>query len=375
MNLKVLRALLVVGTFALLAVLTITRSYVVYVGFAPPPPKQPASLPAFGVLFSNSFRYYLLWAIVTPGIVWLGRRVPVSRRGWARALLFHLAVVAAASVPFFMLRILLGSLFSGGLPSFARLASWTPQILVYEGLSIAPFYALVLGLGAAIQFHRDLQAKQLQAVDLQRSLAAAELDAMRMKLQPDFFFNTLNAIGSLAQAGETDAIERVVDHLGRLLRLSMETSGRQFVTLDEELALLDEYLSIEEIRFRDRLRVIRRIDPEARKALVPNLILQPLAENALVHGLSCRLGSSLVEIVARIENGALRLVIRDNGPGLPAGWKLTANAGRGLRNVEDRLRALYPHNHRFTLTNGETGGAVALVSLPLVEAGAGADKA
>jgi two-component system, LytTR family, sensor kinase len=200
---------------------------------------------------------------------------------------------------------------------------------------------------------------------------AAELDALRMKLQPHFLFNTLNAIGSLARVGETDAIVRVVEHLGRLLRLSMETSGSQFIALEEELALLDEYLSIEEIRFRDGLRVVRRIDPATRSALVPNLILQPLVENAIVHGLSRRIGSSLVEIVAGVENGTLRLAVRDDGPGLPAGWTLAAGAGRGLKNVEDRLRALYPGTHRFTMANGEAGGAVAQVCLPLVDAGAG----
>ena len=370
MSLKVLRALLVLGAFALVAVLTTAREYVVSVGFAPPPPGLKVLPPSLGVLFSGALCYYLAWAIVTPGVVWLGWRVPISSRRWVRPVAFHLLVVVAASVPFFMMRVSLGALFGQGLPPLTLLTAWTPQILVSESLSVAPFYAVVLGLSAAVQLHRDLQAKQLQAVELQRSLAAAELDALRMKLQPHFLFNTLNAIGSLARVGETDAIVRVVGHLGRLLRLSMETSGKQFISLEVELALLDEYLSIEEIRFRDRLRVVRRIDPAARLALVPSLILQPLVENAIVHGLSRRLDSSLVEIVAGVENGALRLVVRDDGPGLPAGWRLAANAGRGLRNVGDRLRALYPGTHRFTMANGETGGAVALVCLPLVDTGA-----
>lgn len=375
MNLKVLRALLVLGAFALVATLAIARAWVLYAALAPTPPPSKAVLPSFGVLYWGALRYYLAWALVTPGIVWLGRRVPISRRRWAWPLALHLVVVVAASVPFFVLRLLLGALVGRSLPPLLLLGVRLPQILAAESLSIAPFYALVLGLTAAIQFNRDFQAKQLQAVELQRSLAAAELDALRMKLQPRFLLNTLGAMGSLAQAGETDAIGRVVDHLGRLLRLSMETNGRQFIALDEELVQIDEYLAIEEVRCRGRVTVVRRIDPEARGALVPNPILQPLLENAIVRSLSHGPGPSRVEIAASVENGELRLVIRDDGPALPAGWILATDAGHLLRNVEDRLRALYPSNHRFTIANGETGGAVTLVCLPLVEAGTGVDGA
>jgi two-component system LytT family sensor kinase len=189
-----------------------------------------------------------------------------------------------------------------------------------------------------------------------------------MRLQPHFLFNALNAIASFARLGETEAVFRVVDHLGTLLRLSMETSGRQFVTLDEELALVDEYLAIEEIRFGDRLRVVRRIAPETRGALVPNLILQPLVENALVHGLSRRVEAGLLEVATRRDGGALRIAVRDDGPGLPAGWSLASNAGAGLKNVLDRIHGLFPEAGGFKLENGATGGAVALLSVPFADA-------
>ncbi len=190
-----------------------------------------------------------------------------------------------------------------------------------------------------------------------------------MKLQPHFLFNTLNAIQSLAAEGEHEAVVRVVEHLGTLLRLSMETSGRQFVTLDEELALLDSYLAIEEIRFKDRLRIVRRIAPDTRSALVPNLILQPLVENAIVHGLARRLDATLLEIAARRDGPNLRIAVRDDGPGLPVGWNLEANAGTGLKNVSDRMHGLFPGTSRFVMENGATGGAIALLSVPFADAG------
>jgi LytS/YehU family sensor histidine kinase len=160
----------------------------------------------------------------------------------------------------------------------------------------------------------------------------------------------------------------VVERLGTLLRLSMETSGRQTVRLEEELALLDEYLAIEEIRFKNRLRVVRRIAPGAGNALVPNLILQPLVENALVHGLQRRLDASLLEIAARRDGRMLRIAVRDDGPGLPPGWTLASGAGPGLRNVAARLEGLYGGRSRFELRDEAAGGTVALLTLPFDEA-------
>ncbi len=196
----------------------------------------------------------------------------------------------------------------------------------------------------------------------------AQHDALKMKLQPHFLFNALNAIAALAREGETGAVVRMVEHLGTLLRLSMETSARQFVTLDQELALVDAYLAIEGVRRGDCLHVVRRIDPEVRQALVPNLILQPLVENALVHGLSRRLDASLLEVAARRDGGLLRIAVRDDGPGLPAAWSLAANAGAGVRNVTDRIRSLFPAHGAFVLENGATGGAVAQLWFPFADA-------
>jgi LytS/YehU family sensor histidine kinase len=144
----------------------------------------------------------------------------------------------------------------------------------------------------------------------------------------------------------------------------METSGRQLVTLEEELALVDEHLAIEEIRFKDRLHVIRRIDPASRRALVPNLILQPLVENAIAHGLSQRLDASLLEISARQDGPHLRVAVRDDGPGLPPGWRLATGARGGLRNVMERLQALYGGAFRLDIENSATGGTVAELRLP-----------
>ena len=361
---KLVRALVVVAAFALLALLSASAEYVVAGKAASKGPNTSG----FGLMLWSSFLHYLSWAVLAPGILWLGRKVPFSRERWRAPLLFHLVVPIAGGWLFFAVRILVNAVFGQVLPPWEFLAQAWPSIFVMNALAVPPFYWLLVGGGAALRFYREVEARHLRAAELRRSLAVAELDALRMKLQPHFLFNTLNAISCLAGEGDTDAVMRVVERLGNLLRLSMDSGGRQMVTLDEELALLDEYLAIEEIRFKDRLRIVRRIDPEARTALVPSLILQPLVENAVTHGLARRLDASLLEIAARHDGAELSIAVRDDGPGLPAGWSLKNAAGQGLRNVVERLRALYGDASRFEVGNGATGGAVALMRFPFLAA-------
>jgi len=236
---------------------------------------------------------------------------------------------------------------------------------------VLPIYWLLLSAGWTFRFYREYEAERFRAIELQRSLASAELDALQMKLQPHFLFNTLNAIGTLAREGDTNAVAHIVDHLGVLLRLSMDTGSRQMVSLDEELALLDEYLAIEEVRFGDQLRVVRHLDARARRALVPNMILQPLVENALVHGLAGRIGAGLVEISSGIDGTMLTVSVRDDGPGLKPGWTLARHAGHGLANVVERMSALFGREGVVEVVNAPGGGTAAALRLPLsfVDAG------
>ena len=387
---RLARALIVLTVFGLLVVLAATDRYVTDLGRAPtprrrasefrlperrhprrsPPRRRRSAGCPSPVFFLGQFRLYLAWALVTPGVLYLARRVPLlGRRRW-RAVAFHVCVPLAASLPFFYLKLVVNMAFGLRLPPLDQLllVPWG-RVFVLQSVAGLPVYWTLVGLGTFLQFSRDHAANQLAEIELRRSLAVAQHDALKMKLQPHFLFNALNAIASFAREGDTDAVVRMVDHLGTLLRLSMETSAKQFVTLDEELALVDAYLAIEEVRFGERLRVVRRIAPDARHALVPNLILQPIVENALVHGLSRRLDSSILELAARRDGRLLRVAVRDDGPGLPPGWSLAANAGAGLRNVSERIDGLFPQAGGFRVENGETGGTVALLSIPFADAG------
>jgi signal transduction histidine kinase len=320
-------------------------------------------------VFRSVFRYYVSWALVAPGIFYLARRFSLTGDRRARAAAVHLLVPVAGSLPFFCFRLVIGVALGAEMPWFTEVSAipWW-RVFVLQTLGGAPVYWLIVGIATFVQLTRDHAKQALREVELRRSLAAAQLNALKFKLQPHFLFNTLNAIASLAAAGDTEAAARIVERLGTLLRLSMETSGRQLVTLDEELALADAYLAIEDVRFGDRLRIVRRIPPEVRRALVPNQILQPLVENALVHGLGQRLDASLLEIAVRRDGRMLRIAVRDDGPGLPKGWTLDACAGSGLRNVCDRITGLFPGECGLELRDGPTGGTVALLSIPFADA-------
>jgi LytS/YehU family sensor histidine kinase len=184
---------------------------------------------------------------------------------------------------------------------------------------------------------------------------------LKMQLQPHFLFNTLHAIAELVHE-DPRAADRMVAGLGSLLRISLESAGRQMVTLREELEFLEAYLAIEQVRFRERLSVAVEIDPHALDARVPHLLLQPLVENAIRHGVAPRMAAGRVTVSARRENGRVEIEIADNGRGLPNGTPRAE--GVGLRNTRARLEQLYGNEFRLELANGPAGGAVARLALP-----------
>lgn len=311
--------------------------------------------------------YYLMWAVLTPLVFATVRRRPIEHGNWVRPLLFHLPVSVAVSVAAsVVLSILFGGLWlQRGWPTLDTLLSpfWT-QYAALRAFNDTTMYWIVLGAGHAIRYSDDARIRRLEAATLERALVSAQVDALRMKLQPHFLFNTLNSISFLAIERDTASVVAMVERLGSLLRASMASNGRQLVPLDEELALLDEYLAIEELRFKDRLQVVRRIDPAARAARVPSLVLQPIIENSIKHGFSRRLDAHRLEIDIAREADALVVTVTDDGPGLPEGWDLATHCGRGLRNVLERLDALYRGAWSFSLENATGGGAVARLRIP-----------
>ncbi|MCP3136468.1 sensor histidine kinase [Pyxidicoccus xibeiensis] len=302
------------------------------------------------------------WALTTPLVLALGRRFRLERGTWPRSLAVHLPALVAVMVPhviviYFASRAAgeqwyldnaLGQIFPRMMGKFIVIDS-----LVYGG---------ILAVGLAIEYHRRYREGELTQSQLETRLAHAQLEALRAQLHPHFLFNTLNAISVLVRKQDTAGSIRMLTGVSELLRMALNNTGRQRVPLHEDLDFLERYLDIEQTRFQDRLQVTRSIDPVTLGALVPNLILQPLVENAIKHGLA-RSGAGHVELRASRQGDRLVMEVLDDGPGLSPGWN-TANGCIGVANVRARLDQLYGGRHVFTLENRPTGGVRALLELP-----------
>ncbi len=316
---------------------------------------------SFGRALLINLPFYWLWALLTPAILGLARRFPLERGRWKRSLAVH----AGASVVLSAVQLLVaGALLyavvqSGGtsslswaLGSFFRL-NFHANILTYAAL-VALAWA-----GETYEKYRD---RELAASRLQTQLVKAELGALKMQLQPHFLFNTLNAIAALLKP-KPDAAESMVLQLAEFLRLTLRNTGRAEVTLREELEFLERYLAIEKTRFGDRLSTRFRIRSEVLDARVPNLLLQPLVENAIRHGIAKSAHASRLDVSATHEDGRLLLRVTDDGPGLGAA---PVREGIGLSNTRERLRHLFGDDFTLAYANAPGGGFTIALAFPLV---------
>jgi two-component system LytT family sensor kinase len=224
-------------------------------------------------------------------------------------------------------------------------------------------YWLVVFAHFSWHFYQRYREREVSAAQLQRELSEARLEALRMQLNPHFLFNTLHAVSALIHENP-EAADRVVARLSELLRLTLDKSKPQEVPLREEMAFLERYLEIEQMRFTERLKVDIQIDPEAEGSLVPYLILQPLVENAIRHGIELREEQGRLTISARRNNGHLELRVRDNGPGLPKNGIQFLREGIGLSNTRSRLRHLYGERFQLELAGAQGGGLEARLDIP-----------
>jgi sensor histidine kinase YesM len=303
-----------------------------------------------------------VWLCLTPFILYLARRFPLERRRWLKSVLVHLAASASFALlqlGIYVLAALLVGLYSGQQPF---LASFRNLLIASIHFDLLTYWAII-GLSHALDYYRKYRERELRASQLETTLAQAQLDALRMQLHPHFLFNTLNSI-SVLMAEDTKAARRMLTRLSDLLRASLENKGTHEVTLKEELEFLESYLEIEQTRFQDRLTVRLDVEPKALDACVPNLILQPLVENAIRHGIAPRAAPGLVEIRARRENGMVQLEVCDNGAGLGTAQPESLMKGIGLSNTRARLEQLYGASHRFELHDREGGGLKVMIEIP-----------
>ena len=307
-----------------------------------------------------------IWAALTPFILYLAKRLRIER-GRLRNVLIHLVASLGFSVIQLGAYVATTSLTNQSSQPFGQAF----QEFVVTGLhfNLLTYWALV-ALSHATDYYRKYQERELNAAELRTQLAHAQLSALKMQLHPHFLFNTLNSIAVLVRKSSNKEAVNMLSGLADLLRHSLENIDTQEVPLKDELEVLRLYLEIEQVRFNDRLEVRMEIEEEALAALVPNLILQPLVENAIRHGIGTQSAAGVLEIRARRDNGRLSLEVRDDGPGLSEHGSKLGGAKIGLTNTRTRLQRLYGKAHTFELSNAVGGGAVATLAIPFRVQGA-----
>lgn len=318
-------------------------------------------------LLALNLTYWYAWAALVPGMLWLARRYRFERHTWRKAAAVH----AVGVVVFTLVHALLTA--SGREPLVIVLnmrgGRWT-WWSEFQQLFFLNFdwemmtYWAVVGLSHALDYHRVAQERALVAAQLQMRLAEAQLQALQRQLHPHFLFNTLHTISALMHR-DTEAADAMLARLSDLLRLTLERIGVQEIPLKEELEFLEKYLEIEQARFGDRLTIQMEIEPEALDVCVPNLILQPLVENAIRHGIAPRVGGGRLQLVARRTGDRLWMMVRDNGPGLSQANLEAFNQGVGLTNTRSRLEHLYPGEHRFEFHQPSDGGLAVTIEIPI----------
>lgn len=303
------------------------------------------------VLKMNLIEWYV-WGLLAPGIVWLARQLSLERGRWGRSLTFHFVAGVGVSLLSWTLNNLLRH-YLLGFPKGMYLGYVFHQNFV-------TYWILVAATQGYLYYSRYREG-ELRTAQLSAQLAQAQLQALRMQLHPHFLFNTLNAISTLVHR-DPEIADRMIARLSDLLRLTLENVGVQEVRLAQELEFLDRYLEIERMRFPDRLRVKMRISPETLDARAPYLILQPLVENAIRHGIAPRSTPGTVEVRAECKNDTLVLEVRDDGPGIPP--DRLPKDGVGISSTRARLERLYGTAHQFELRNAVEGGLVVTLRLP-----------
>ncbi len=360
------------------------------------------------IAFKLAFRDWAPWILWSPIVLWLAQKYPLESGAWRWSLFVHLSacVLVMVGCDFFSGLV---DAFSGppsgwgarpmdmrmprglerlpsdlpisigdtlwGWPDEGEFGSAWPsaQIMgpprfwgrgpIGRANFNVPIYCFVVSISHAWRFFQRSRERERKAAELEASLARAKLQALRMQLQPHFLFNTLHAISTLVHKNPA-AADEMIGNLSELLRVAMDDSEQQEIPLAKEMDFLERYLEIQMVRFGDRLRVEKKIDPSLSAALVPPMILQPLVENAMKHGIEPHAIQGMVRIEARRKGEFIQLSVSDTGGGLRRPVVTTGRGGIGLANTQGRLEALYGGRFRFQLENGAQGGLIVWMEIP-----------
>jgi len=309
--------------------------------------------------------YWIPWMVATPLLLLVARKMPLAGPKWPLHLSGHLAFVAVFGLVQSILYLWSRKwtavvLFDWSAANAQRLSDPLGPSLPYMWLTAFYKYWLFLGVYYSFSYYRKYRERELAAAQLKGQLTAAKLQSLELQLQPHFLFNSLHTVSMLTLENPSGA-NQVLAQLSGLLRETLESKD-PIVSLDLEMAFLGRYVAIESVRFGDRLQVSYQVSDEARKVAVPRLLLLPLVENAVRHGVSARSEAGRITVRADVVNGFLRVSVEDDGPGYRNGG--TSGTGLGLRLTRERLERLYPGQHSVTVSGATPTGTIVTISIP-----------
>lgn len=318
-----------------------------------------------GTALTMQLSYYAAWVPATI-VIWrfTAGWVPDTAKAWRRIVARHVLIFAIMLVAVTLVTTAVAMPLLQ-IPGGSSQAFWM-QLRGRSYLTLL-MYIIVAGGGAAMTLHARYRERQAAAAALQAELAAARLQALRNHLEPHFLFNSLHSIAALARANDSSGVVRLTASLGDVLRYVLE-SGHATARLADEFAIVERYLEIQRARHADRLAVSLTLGPEAAHASVPVLLVQPLVENALKHGLTSRVKAGTLAVRAFVRDGRIHIDVEDDGVGLPEGWTMTASGGTGLRNLASRLAAEFGDQATLAVSARHSGGVLASITLPFVRA-------
>jgi sensor histidine kinase YesM len=353
--------LAILGAWTIVALISLTRHYMEESGSGDSRP--------FWKVFLIWLTCYYSWALLTPALFWVAKRWPFTKARWTRSLVIQLPV----SFGFTAVSILISRFLYCPLAQqpIADVNTYISSLHFSAFLKHFPLYWSTIAAANALSYMRALREKErlaaqleLERSQLESSLRQAQLDALRMQLNPHFLFNTLQTI-SVLMMDDTASANRMLVRLSDLLRSTLRSSVNAVTELRDELDFLRAYLEIEQIRFADRLQVLWVIDPQTTRALIPTLLLQPLVENSIRHGIARMATPGVITISSEIANEMLRLSVADTGPGLTQSSGEEIGHGIGLSNIRKRLKQLYPQQHDMEIISGPGGGFEVRIMIPL----------
>jgi two-component system LytT family sensor kinase len=302
-----------------------------------------------------------MWAALVPLILRLRRRVPLSGGRWLGGVAFHFGTSFLVMAVYYLGRMVAYVLLWDS--SFADFWHMAQKSFYGRNMIDMAYYWAVLAFGYSFEIYQKYKSEELKAAQLETRLIETELKALRQQMHPHFLFNTMNTISVLVRERKNDEAVTLLARLSALLRMSLENTGVPEVTVRQEMEFLDRYLEIQQARFPDRLRVNVDISPEAFDARIPNLLLQPLVENAIIHGIAPKNCPGNVDIRGRVEEGRLHLEVLDDGPGF-APTNGRRREGIGLSNTRERLTKIYGTNQQLVLRSEPGCGVRVQIVLP-----------